>query len=618
MTFKRLLVPMLLVGIICVMGSVTVAQAATSINCGLSTPLGTTTRATATGHTEPIGAGGATLVAAGPPIHKAAPGTATGGPLPVPIIGGDGGGVLRITCINNTGATIGTALDPGVVVLTLNFGVPITNTTTTHPTGTTMIRLANGTGDFCTAVIAPCAANNVAINTTNYSAGTIVIGLGTPATLGGTPNTGITFTAGPFTSTFDVLGVLVSTNGKTGSVVANLTSTGGITVGPAPAGAGTAAGPATLPVIGDGLTNAILPGLQDPTVPSSLPSLAFFNAPIAGGSAVLNSSGGAIKGNFVLRIQENYIDMLKEATQFNGPGLAGVFPNSPSSDTQVQIVLNNIPSGLDISNCAATMTNGGGTAVTAGLPSINFTNITSASPILTVNFNEPLDQDNIDVLWVKCATVAVGTATLPLPSTPVTAQVQLGPTGSALSGTGGALTALTTGQIPRYQASLQPTTAITVVVFPPSNTTMLLTFGFVGPGYNTGLAVSNTTTDPFGPTGGGAALIDGTVTFLMVKNDGTTKTYTTTTGSPGGGLTGAGIVKTGSTYVVNLSELLTAANFGTTFTGYVFITANFTHGHGAATIYTTATGAAALSSPVLVLPGVSTAVTRGSPESLGQ
>jgi hypothetical protein len=194
----------------------------------------------------------------------------------------------------------------------------------------------------------------------------------------------------------------------------------------------------------------------------------------------------------------------------------------------------------------------------------------------------------------------------------------MGPQGAALSGTGGALTSLTQGQVPRYQANLQPSTPVTVVVFPPSNTTLLLSFGFVGPGYNTGLAISNTTTDPFGPTGGGAAASSGTVSFLLVKNDGTTKTYTTTTGSPGSGLTGAGIVASGSTYVVNLSEILSAAQFGTTFTGYVFMTANFTHGHGAATIYTTSTGAAALSSPVLVLPAVSTAATRGTPESLGQ
>jgi hypothetical protein len=563
-----------------IMASASFAQ--TAINCGLSVPVGSTPRATGTGHTEPIGAGAPVVV--GP--AKVSPPT-------------DGGGVIRVTCINAGGA--GSANDPGVVVLTLGLGIPITNSTA-HPSTATGIRIGTGangalapTGDF--------SAANVSINSLSNSGGTIVIGLGTPT---GTPATGITFTAGS-TSFFELAGVLVSTNGRTTPVVANLTSTGGITVG------GTA-GPATVQVI-----DSILPGLQDPTVPTSLPGLPAF-AGVSGGAAVLNSAGIAVKGNFTLRIQENYPDMFREATQFNGPTTSGVFPVSPSSDTQVQVILSNIPSGLDISNCSTVTTNAAASAISAGSPTINFTNITAASPILTVNFNAPLDLDNIDVLWVICAQVAVGSATLPLPSTPVTVQVQLGPTGAALStGPGNPpLTSLTTGQIPRYQSLLQPSTPLTVVVFPPSNTTLLTSFAFVGPGYNTGISIANTTVDPFGTAGGGAAASSGTVSFLLVKNDGTSRTYTTTTGSPGGGLTGAGVVASGSTYVVNLSEILAAANFGTTFSGYVFITANFTFAHGAATIYTTSTGAAALSSPVLVLPAVSTAAVRGTPESLGQ
>jgi hypothetical protein len=507
-----------------------------------------------------------------------------------------GGGTIRVTCVNAGGA--GSPTDPGVVALTLNFGVPITNTTTSHPSATTQIRVANATGDF--------SAANVNINLASYSGGQVVMGLGTPNGLGVTPTTGISFTAGS-TSSFDVLGVLVSTNGKTGALNATLTSTGGIGITP---------GQGSIAVI-----DSILPPLKDPTVPSSLPSLPFFTG-VSGGAAVLNSAGVAIKGNFVLRIEENFVDMFRDAAQFNGPGTTGNFPNSPSSDTQVQVQLNGIPPGLDISNCSAALTNQGGTAITTGSPFVDFTNITAAAPILTVTFSPPsgtgLDLDNIDVLWIKCATVAIGTATTPLPSTPVTAQAQMAPTGAALSGTGGALTSLTQGQVPRYQSSLQPTTGVTVVVFPPSLTTLLVSFAFVGPGYNTGLAIANTTLDPFGPTGGGAAPIDGTVQFLLVKNDGTSKTYTTTTGSKGSGLTGAGIVKSGSTYVVNLSDVLSDATYGTTFQGYIFITANFTNAHGSATIYLTDRGDQALASPMLVLPAVSTAAPRASPESLGQ
>jgi hypothetical protein len=340
---------------------------------------------------------------------------------------------------------------------------------------------------------------------------------------------------------------------------------------------------------------------------------------VTGGAAVLNSAGVAVKGNFAIRIEENFADQFRDANQFNGSGVAGNFPQSPSSDVQVQIQLNNIPSGLNISGCSAVTTDTSN-AISAGSPTLNFTNLTAASPILTVNFNASLDLANIDVLWVLCTTVNAGTATLPLPSTPVTAQVTLAPTGAALSTASGnpPLAGLTTGQVPRYQLSLQPTTPITVVVFPPSNSTLLVSFAATIPGYETGIAVANTTMDPFGVTGGGAAPSEGTITFTMYKNDGTSKAYTTTTGSPGSGLTGAGVLKSGGTYSVNLGQLLQASTFGPTFLGYVFVTTNFTNAHGSATVYLTSNGDAALSAPVVVLGAISTASTRPSPESLGQ
>src|SRR5262245_31647304 len=184
MTFKRLLMPMLVMGIMLIMASAAFAQAPL-ITCGLSVPIGSTPRASSTGHTEVVGAGSP---APGDPLNGGIPTVKVSPPAA-------GGGTIRVTCINSGGA--GSPTDPGVVALTLNFGVPITNTTGTHPSAGTQIRVANNGGagnDFC--VSGPCpdavvAAPNVSINTTSYSGGQVVIGLGTPATLGGTPNTGI-------------------------------------------------------------------------------------------------------------------------------------------------------------------------------------------------------------------------------------------------------------------------------------------------------------------------------------------------------------------------------------------------------------------------------------------
>ena len=146
-----------------------------------------------------------------------------------------GGGRVRISCTNTNPAGPPAAANPGVVVLTVNFGAPISNNQT-HPSTAAGIRLINGTGDFVTpGPLGPTAANpgNVGIAAINNSSGQIVIGLGTPGSTVGSntvapviPTSGITFTPGA-TSTFELAGWLLSTNGKSGAINATLTSTGG-------------------------------------------------------------------------------------------------------------------------------------------------------------------------------------------------------------------------------------------------------------------------------------------------------------------------------------------------------------------------------------------------------
>src|SRR5439155_22342751 len=110
-----------------------------------------------------------------------------------------------------------------------------------------------------------------------------------------------------------------------------------------------------------------------------------------------------------------------------------------------------IPAGFEISGCAAVLTDlNGATPALPGGASVSDSVVTATSKVLTVRFSTPLDQANVDVLWITCTKVGLGTATLPLPSTPITAQAFLGPTGDALSSSGSALTDLATGFIPRY------------------------------------------------------------------------------------------------------------------------------------------------------------------------
>src|SRR5262245_16709657 len=104
--------PLLLGVVMCLLTGIAYAQ---TVSCSVSTPLGATPRAVATGHTEPI--------AAGP---NAIP--------PTP-----GGGAVRVTC-----SASGSPVTAGVATLTVSLGVPITNTIT-HPSPTTGIRVIAGT-----------------------------------------------------------------------------------------------------------------------------------------------------------------------------------------------------------------------------------------------------------------------------------------------------------------------------------------------------------------------------------------------------------------------------------------------------------------------------------------
>jgi hypothetical protein len=512
-------------------------------------------------------------------------------------------------------------------VLTVSFPVPITNTTAFPPSS--LIKVTNGTwiapsappaapnapvpgtgstvapggacavagnGGFATSGV--CANVGIA-SMTNGPTGSIVIGIGFPAASPTVnPTVSARFESGSIV-TFDLDGILLGVAGKSGEIDATLTEvSGSVNLTSQTVAA---------------ITNVTAP-IQDPTIlTGAVPSLVTTQNTIGGvapnaGPAVLNSNGSALKGNFTIRIQENFPEMWQSSLQYNG---GGVFPTSASSNTQVNLVFKNVPSGLNISNCVASVTDSTGTAsTTSGQPTISSNSVTAASNILTVSFVNNMDLVNTDVLWVTCASVSQGSATLPLPSTPVTVQAEQGPLGAALSSLNAALTGLATGLIPRYQDTPQPSTGVTVIVFPPSSTSLLVTYAVVVPGFNTGIAVSNTTSDPFGANGGGATPTDGTIVFTLFKNDGTSKSFTTAT------------VKSGTTYAANLSDILSSAGFGTSFSGYIFAQANFSFAHGAATIYDTASGHAALSTPVLVVESggqnITSANPRNSPEFLSQ
>jgi hypothetical protein len=451
-------------------------------------------------------------------------------------------GDLTFTCVYG-----GTATTPATLTI-LYPGATITDSTTYPVAGP--IRIANVSGGFT-------APTGITVTNSTSTGGQVVISL--PAETA----------SGNFTLT----GVLVALPGVTAPLNVNVSASPGN-------GVLITAGQNVATVI----TN-ILPGIKDPKLTTST---------VAG--SVL-SSGIVITGGFSIDIAENYQDMFRDAAQFNA--------GNSTNDTEVMLTFNNIPTGVTLSGCSATDIDPLGAAATL---TVSSTTLTSTANTETIDFTTTVDPINIDTIRFACTTFTAGSsATIPFAasSLPITVTATLAPTGSALSSTSTVLTALTTGQIPRYSANQQPATPLTVISFIPAQTNLLIPYAVVGTGnYDTGIALANTTADPFGGrTTGSAIATNGTIALSFYPQTGNSCTLTTGTGSTtpasfstspisalGTGLDASGNLKSGGTWVVLLSQLLGAAPASagcpsaTGFTGYIFIVANSTEVHGSAFI----------------------------------
>jgi len=448
--------------------------------------------------------------------------------------------------------------------ITVSYGVTITDSTA-YPAG---------------LAVPPAAVAAKTIGLTNTSGSFTGAGLPTIASVnnaGGQIVINIPAQAVPATGSFTLTGVLVALSG-TGITTLNAN----LSVSP---------GNNVLITAGQNVATVItqvLPGLKDPT-------LTFGTS-----AGVVLASGIAITPGFSTNTAENYIDMLRQATQFNS--------GTATNDTQLVYTFSGIPTGVTLGGCTVTSTSGTAT--------LSATTLTPAANTLTVSFTAPgLSLTTTDSVTLACATFTAGaTATVPLTPGSITMQVTLGPAGAALGVGRTVLTSATAGQIPRYTPNLQPATPLVVLNIISSQTNILLPFATSVQGYDTGIAIANTTSDPYGTAAGagGARAQTGNVTFTFYPQTGTSCSFTPSTGAVGVGLNASGAIPSGGTLSVLLSQLLAAAptgcNFATGFTGYVFIVTNFTNAHAAAfvTNFTSFTsGQNTLILPPPSLPGFS-------------
>jgi hypothetical protein len=471
--------------------------------------------------------------------------------------------------------------------LTLTFPAPITSSTSTFdglygtpgvPTPTLSpaqdpITITGQTGLFATIT---------AIYSENVSAGTITItlpgtvGLGLPG-----PNGGANSQSG----SFRLLGVRIDANGKTAplSVSASLNSSADNYIN------------ASSPVP---LISALGPGIatfsQSTAIPASTnngTALIFTNQ-----TAALGGTGQHVTATFSLT--EGFAGAWRTPVQSSVGGTA------LANGTQILLTIAGLPSGITAtlsqdtngSPSPALNISGGGTPNCSIAATCGAFGPGAANPTVTIGFNS-----------TSLTTVEALQFDLVLSGTPATA-LTAGSITLTATMTPNATSGLSSKGAPNENgptfvvATLGPITLANIVA---ANTTMLIPYAVTTSPYDTGIAIANTTVDPFGSGGGGATPQSGSITFTLYPRTatgaGTPITITTSaTKQFGAGLDTSGNLDAGGTWTGLLGQdILAAAGSPATFFGYIFIQTNFLNAHGAAYIFN---GSGFTSStPVLVL-----------------
>jgi hypothetical protein len=406
--------------------------------------------------------------------------------------------------------------------------------------------------------------------------------------------------------------------------------------------------------------STVLEGLVDAGV--TLPAASTTGAAtlaINAGAASLFTNGVVGKGNFTLDITEAFFDAFRALAQQGGGLLAA---------TGVELTFNGLPTGVQIALAGGA--NGAGAAGTCSLVENNAcvtTGLTFSSATVTapttgagannnrtfVSFpgatNPDIASFITSVRVLGTVSIVAGT-TLPVAAGTVTVQASLGQTGTAYSVATATLgqviqpSATGVGSFPRYERTLRPATPLTVVNIGLAQTYLMLPFAQrivatgVGNTWDTGIAISNTTSDNalnvFGSTTNTAVAQAGPVRVDFFPTNGTACDYTTASGSPGTGLTtGTGTLASGKTYIALLSELITAsaataagtghvpcaAALASSFQGYLIVSTSFTNAHGEGYVTNAFSGGTFTSATdVLVIPPPITSATFGRNNTAGE
>jgi hypothetical protein len=284
--------------------------------------------------------------------------------------------------------------------------------------------------------------------------------------------------------------------------------------------------------------------------------------------------------------------------------------------TRIRLTFAGIPSGVTLT----LSTSGGspsGSSYTLSATSVTATSNTSIIDFTSTNLT------STETFQVTATVNSLGTSAAVSTPGSITVTATLFPIGDGLYNDASASLGLPRqdqGYPTFAQSDIGPITLVNIV---PASTTLLIPLAEKVGVFDTGIAIANTTGDPFGTAGGGAVASAGTLRFDFFPSTATgagTACFlqTSATNRPGVGIASDGTVPSGATFLALLSQLLPLSNCAAgDFFGYIFVTANFLNAHGQATISDFRTYS--LATNVLVMPPPATSprsAPSGSVENL--
>jgi len=399
----------------------------------------------------------------------------------------------------------------------------------------------------------------VSILSVRYSAGAIDIVL--PECKNNIAEPGVTAgstcSASTPSGSFRLIGVRVDVNGKTApmTVVASLNNSGNNYI----------------LTTNSGNTISALTAPLAPVSAATTTATVFTNGTIVGA------------GTASVKLTEGFTSAWRGAGGPNGTGSGGnaVASNTSTPNTdQILLTVAGLSTGQSLTLTGATLSTGLAVtpAAAPNYPLVFTSTVTTQSLAITTADLTKTDSMTLSfTVTATGATPAAGTWT-------VTAQ--MGPVCASALDANSVATAANGYPCFANANAIGPLTLVNVI---PAQTTMLIPYATVGGGYDTGIAIANTTADPFGTATGGAIAQSGTITLdffpqLAGGGAGTPSTLTTsaTVQNPTG-LTGAdGTLAAGGSWTTLLSGLLPKATPPITgsFNGYVFVRTNFLAAHG--------------------------------------